>query len=104
MKTSKTLIYLAFISFSLLWTHAQKVVKQCNANQSYSRISYKSIRLDIEKPRMSWTLEPTKESDFGQSQTAYRILVSMSESRLKDNVGDIGLWLGRIRQNAVDRI
>lgn len=45
--------------------------------------------LDIEMPRLSWTLEATKESEFGQKQTAYRILVSSSERILKGDKGDI---------------
>lgn len=91
MKTSKTLIYLAFISFSLLFMDSCSKSSKSSVMPISLTVEYLTnpLGLDIEKPRMSWTLEPTKESDFGQSQTAYRILVSMSESRLKDNVGDI---------------
>jgi alpha-L-rhamnosidase len=91
MKTSKTLIYLAFISFSLLFMDSCSKSSKSSVMPISLTVEYLTnpLGLDIEKPRMSWTLEPTKESDFGQNQTAYRILVSMSESRLKDNVGDI---------------
>lgn len=39
--------------------------------------------LDIATPRFSWKLTATNTDDFGQSQTAYRILVSSTINKLK---------------------
>ena len=45
------------------------------------------LGMDVEKPRLSWVLE----SDMrGQKQTAYRILVAQSETKLAHDQGD--LW------------
>ena len=46
--------------------------------------------IDVVQPRLSWTLSALKTKEFGQRQTAYRILVASSESRLKDGIAD--LW------------
>jgi len=46
--------------------------------------------IDVLKPRLSWTLSALKANDFGQRQTAYRILVASSESKL--NAGKADLW------------
>lgn len=46
--------------------------------------------LDIIKPRFSWKLSSINENEFGQRQTAYRILVSDNKKLLKKNIGN--LW------------
>lgn len=45
--------------------------------------------LDIDKPRFSWILQATDESEHGQRQSAYRILVSLSPDNVKRQKGDI---------------
>jgi len=45
------------------------------------------VGIDVVKPRLSWILE---SSERGQKQTAYRIIVSMSEENLSKDIGD--LW------------
>ncbi len=45
--------------------------------------------LDVLQPRLSWVLQPTRTSDYGQMQTAYRILVASKADLLHKNVGDI---------------
>lgn len=44
--------------------------------------------LDNPAPRFAWVLQATNSKAFGQSQTAYRILVSSSEKVLRHGVGD----------------
>ena len=44
--------------------------------------------LDIRQPRFSWKLEAVNSNDFGQRQTAYRILVGTSEQKIHQNIGD----------------
>src|SRR5690554_1208872 len=63
MKTSKTLIYLAFISFSLLFMYSCSKSSRSSVMPISLTVEYLTnpLGLDIEKPRMSWTLEPTKE-------------------------------------------
>lgn len=45
--------------------------------------------LDVHHPRFSWKLKALNPSDFGQKQTAYRILVSSSPELLTKDQGDI---------------
>ena len=44
--------------------------------------------LDIRQPRFSWKLEAVNSNDFGQRQTAYRILVGTSERQIHQNTGN----------------
>lgn len=44
--------------------------------------------LDEMKPRFSWTLKAADKNQFGQKQTAYRILVGRSKKILGKNTGD----------------
>ena len=90
MKSKELFNYLFVLTFTLL-------VVSCT-NNTYSSIKPVKLTveylknptgLDIEQPRLSWVLEPTKETSFGQKQTAYRILVSSSSKILKSNTGDI---------------
>ena len=46
--------------------------------------------LDVKHPRFSWTLDATDRREYGQKQTAYRIVVSSTLKGLKKNDGD--LW------------
>ncbi len=45
--------------------------------------------LDEPSPRFSWTLQATDKNDFGQRQTAYRVLVSQTKKDLENGQGDI---------------
>lgn len=45
--------------------------------------------LDELHPRFSWTLSALNDSDYGQKQTSYRILVSRSLAKLDKNLGDM---------------
>lgn len=45
--------------------------------------------LDELHPRFSWTLSAMNDSDYGQKQTSYRILVSRSLTKLQKNMGDM---------------
>lgn len=45
--------------------------------------------LDVKQPRFSWTLQPANENDYGQKQTAYRILVSSNPKTLKEDKADV---------------
>lgn len=45
--------------------------------------------LDVATPRFSWTLTATNPKAFGQRQTAYRVLVSLSLKELRGEVGDV---------------
>lgn len=54
--------------------------------------------IDTVHPRLSWVLEPTKASVYGQHQSAYQILVASTESRLARDEAD--LWdTGRVRSS-----
>jgi len=44
------------------------------------------IGIDISKPRLSWDLSSESR---GQIQTAYRIIVSASVEKLKQDIGDV---------------
>lgn len=53
------------------------------------------INLDVKKPRFSWQLI---SEEYGQSQTAYQILVSSNEECLRDDMGD--MWdSGKIKSS-----
>ena len=45
--------------------------------------------LDVLRPRLSWVLKPVNTSDYGQMQTAYRILVASKADLLNKNIGDV---------------
>ena len=45
--------------------------------------------LDVEQPRFSWILEPTKKNEYGQKQNAYRILVASNPKLLKADEADV---------------
>lgn len=47
------------------------------------------VGLDMAEPRFGWTLQAVDESQFGQKQTAYRILVGSSLQCLNDGQGDM---------------
>lgn len=91
MKIKKTLVYLSFILllqllFASCSNSSKSSVIPVNLTLEYLT---NPTGLDVEKPRMSWTLEPTKNSNYNQRQTAYHILVSSSEKLLKANYGDV---------------
>ncbi len=46
------------------------------------------LGIDVEKPRLSWTLVSSRPVDRGQFQSAYRILVASSLERLQKDKGD----------------
>lgn len=91
MKTKKTISYLTLILTTLLFTtycssSSKSSVTPVNLTLEYLTNPY---GLDVQVPRMSWTLEATNNSDYGQKQTAYHILVSSTENLLRANEGDI---------------
>lgn len=47
------------------------------------------LGLDEKNPRFSWILKAKKSSEFGQAQTAYRILVSQNNQTIKKDEGDM---------------
>ncbi len=54
------------------------------------------LGIDVAKPRLSWRLE---SAERGQAQTAYRVLVAGSESKLAGDAGD--LWdSGKVESDA----
>lgn len=58
------------------------------------------LGIDAVKPRLSWVLE---SSERGQKQTAYRIIVSTSEEKLSNDIGD--LWdSGKIKSDRTNQI
>lgn len=58
-------------------------------NLTVEHMSNPSV-VDSHKPRLSWINEPKNERVLGDCQTAYRIVVSSSEKKLKR--GDYDLW------------
>jgi alpha-L-rhamnosidase len=44
--------------------------------------------IDLEEPRLSWRLENTNPATRGQTQTAYRVVVSSRKENLADDKGD----------------
>lgn len=91
MKIKKTLVYLSFILllqllFASCSSSSKSSITPVNLTLEYLT---NPTGLDVEKPRISWTLEPTKNSNYNQKQTAYHILVSSSEKLLKANDGDV---------------
>ena len=58
------------------------------------------LGIDVVKPRLSWILESCER---GQKQTAYRIIVSTSEEKLSNEIGD--LWdSGKIKSDRTNQI
>ncbi|ADY53644.1 alpha-L-rhamnosidase [Pseudopedobacter saltans DSM 12145] len=47
------------------------------------------LGLDLEKPRLSWVLQPVRDTEYGQMQTAYRIIVASSVDLLEKSQGDV---------------
>ncbi len=48
------------------------------------------LGIDVQRPRLSWELQPLSPTARSQKQSAYQVIVSSSELSLKQNVGD--LW------------
>ena len=48
------------------------------------------LGIDEIQPQLSWLLKSSGKNIRGQKQTAYQILVSSSQLKLKNNIGD--LW------------
>lgn len=47
------------------------------------------VGIDEVSPRLSWTLKPNDPTQFGQRQTAYKILVSLSVQKIADDQGEV---------------
>lgn len=45
--------------------------------------------IDEMSPRLSWTFRPNDPTQFGQRQTAYKILVSLSVQKIADDQGEV---------------
>ncbi|MDD4009201.1 MAG: family 78 glycoside hydrolase catalytic domain [Fermentimonas sp.] len=91
MKTKTTLTYLTLTLLTMLFTASCSKSPKGSVTPVNLSVEYLTnpLGLDIEIPRLSWTLKSSDNSEFGQRQTAYRIIVSSSEQILKDNKGDI---------------
>lgn len=81
----------------ILFSHIQPI---CGANNKGARATIlphdlrceyldKPLGLDVQVPRFSWKLKATDQSEYGQLQKAYRILVSQSRAELDNNNGDM---------------
>ncbi|MEK6755852.1 MAG: family 78 glycoside hydrolase catalytic domain, partial [Bacteroidota bacterium] len=100
---------LAAALFSLMVSHSpsqlqEKTTMNPNIAPTELRCEYlvNPLGIDELKPRLSWILE-VKDKARGQKQTAYQILVSSSESKLKADEGD--LWdSGRVESNQSNQI
>ncbi|MDR1517507.1 MAG: glycoside hydrolase family 78 protein, partial [Dysgonamonadaceae bacterium] len=86
MKTRLTLSFLLFVlSFPVFSKQNASIVPE---NLKLEYLSNPQ-GLDEISPRFSWTLKAADENQFGQKQTAYRILVAHSKEALDKNVGDM---------------
>ena len=91
MRTKNLFSYTASVLIALFITtscmnSANSSVKPTNLTVEYLT---NPKGLDIKHPRFSWILEPTKKNDYGQKQTAFRILVASSTKLLKADEADI---------------
>lgn len=82
--TTSVLIIL-FLSTSCMYSSKSSIIP---ANLTIEYLT-NPTGLDVNQPRFSWTLEPTNESEFGQKQTAYRILVASNPKLLKADKADV---------------
>ena len=91
MKTKTTLTYLTLTLLTLLFTASCSKNPKGSVTPVNLTVEYLTnpLGVDVEIPRLSWTLMSSDNSKFGQRQTAYRIIVSSSEQILEDNKGDI---------------
>jgi alpha-L-rhamnosidase len=48
--------------------------------------SHSQLGIDVSQPRFAWII---KDSDRGESQSAYQIIVASSESNINSNIGDM---------------
>jgi alpha-L-rhamnosidase len=84
----KTYFITLFFLFLLLFTVNGR--QNCTIIPNNLTCEYLSnpTGLDIRQPRFSWKLEAANCNDFGQRQTAYRILVSNSKRQIHQDIGD----------------
>lgn len=86
----------AFFMFLPLWSHAAKApLLPVNLEVEYLD---QPVGLDNPTPRLSWTLQRTREGLYGQKQTAYRVLVASTLNKLNANIGDI--WDSEWKESA----
>jgi alpha-L-rhamnosidase len=101
MKTIALLLVTVFLSVSTNCTGAKSSVAPGNLQCEYLT---NPVGLDVPVPRFSWTLRATNENNFGQRQTAYRILVSQSKKGADKGTGDMwdSGWVGSDRMQLVE--
>lgn len=91
MKTKKTIIFLT--SFLVTLCITASTLKDTNSSVFPTELTVEYLTnpsdLDDVHPRFSWTLQPTKENEYGQKQTAYRILVASNRNLLKEDKADV---------------
>ncbi len=85
MKTYFTTLF--FLFFLLLTVNGRQICTVAPKNLTCEYLS-NPTGLDVSHPRFSWKLEAVNSNDFGQRQTAYRILVGTSERQIHQNTGD----------------
>ena len=86
MKTKKTIIFLT--SFLVTLCITASTLKDTNSSVFPTELTVEYLTnpsgLDDVHPRFSWTLQPTEENEYGQKQTAYRILVASNQNLLEE--------------------
>lgn len=84
----------------LLFLFASSIASASNVGIEEMKTEYLTnpIQLDIEKPRLSWKLQPAQPNARNISQTAYQVLVASSAEQLGNDKGD--LWdSGRVESS-----
>src|SRR5690554_2474765 len=91
MKTKDVIIFIASVLITLFIATSCMYSAKSSINPTNLTVEYLTNPdgLDVEQPRFSWILEPTKENEYGQKQTAYRILVASSTKLLKADEADV---------------
>src|SRR5690554_123329 len=91
MKTKDVIIFIASVLITLFIATSCIYSAKSSINPTNLTVEYLTNPdgLDVEQPRFSWILEPTKENEYGQKQTAYRILVASSTNLLKADEADV---------------
>ncbi len=86
MNTIRVLSLLLLLSFQTAFSNSSSSIFPIKQTCEYLT---NPQGLDELHPRFSWKLIATDESNHGQKQTSYRILVSRSLDKLQNNIGDM---------------
>ena len=91
MNTKNKIYFIVSILVTLFFATSCMNSSKCSVIPVNLTVEYLTnpTGLDVEQPRFSWILEPTKKNEYGQKQNAYRILVASNPKLLKADEADV---------------